>query len=81
MPDVAWSFVLTAVLEAFCIAPARLWSGPVERRSTWRSVPSAFAMQAQLHVALFGTTREQMALVTVKNRKNGALNPRCHSSH
>jgi len=43
-----------------------------------RVMPSAFAMQAQLHMQRFGTTREQMARVAVKNRRNGALNPRCH---
>jgi benzoylsuccinyl-CoA thiolase BbsB subunit len=43
-----------------------------------RAMPAAFAMQAQLHMQRHGTTREQMALVAVKNRRNGALNPRCH---
>jgi acetyl-CoA acetyltransferase len=43
-----------------------------------RVMPAAFAMQAQLHMQRFGTTREQMAQVAVKNRRHGALNPRCH---
>ena len=43
-----------------------------------RVMPAAFAMQAQLHMQRYGTTREQMARVAVKNRRNGALNPRCH---
>lgn len=43
-----------------------------------RVMPAAFAMQAQMHAQRYGTTREQMALVAVKNRRNGALNPRCH---
>ena len=43
-----------------------------------RVMPSAFAMQAKLHMQHFGTTQAQMALVAVKNRRNGALNPRCH---
>jgi benzoylsuccinyl-CoA thiolase BbsB subunit len=43
-----------------------------------RVMPAAFAMQAQLHMQRWGTTREQMARVAVKNRRNGALNPRCH---
>jgi benzoylsuccinyl-CoA thiolase BbsB subunit len=43
-----------------------------------RVMPAAFAMQAQMHMQRYGTTREQMAMVAVKNRKNGALNPRCH---
>ncbi len=43
-----------------------------------RVMPAAFAMQAQLHMQRHGTTREQMARVAVKNRRHGALNPRCH---
>ena len=43
-----------------------------------RVMPAAFAMQAQLHMRRYGTTRQQMAQVAVKNRRNGALNPRCH---
>lgn len=43
-----------------------------------RVMPAAFAMQAQLHMQRHGTTREQMARVAVKNRRQGALNPRCH---
>jgi acetyl-CoA acetyltransferase len=43
-----------------------------------RVMPAAFAMQAQLHMQHYGTTREQMAMVAVKNRRQGALNPRCH---
>jgi benzoylsuccinyl-CoA thiolase BbsB subunit len=43
-----------------------------------RVMPAAFAMQAQLHMRRYGTTPEQMAMVAVKNRRQGALNPRCH---
>lgn len=43
-----------------------------------RVMPAAFAMQAQMHMQRYGTTAEQMALVAVKNRRNGKLNPRCH---
>jgi benzoylsuccinyl-CoA thiolase BbsB subunit len=43
-----------------------------------RVMPAAFAMQAQLHMQRYGTTPEQMAMVAVKNRRQGALNPRCH---
>ena len=43
-----------------------------------RVMPAAFAMQAQLHMQRHGTTREQLAMVAVKNRRYGALNPRCH---
>ncbi len=37
--------------------------------------PAGFAMRAQRHMYEFGTTREQLAAVTVKSRKHAALNP------
>ena len=38
--------------------------------------PAFFAMVAQRHMAQHGTTREQMADVTVKNRRHASANPR-----
>ncbi|MCR4420113.1 MAG: thiolase family protein [Clostridia bacterium] len=38
--------------------------------------PPIFAMVAKQHMKLYGTTEEQMALVAVKNRRNGVNNPR-----
>jgi len=46
--------------------------------SMGRVMPAAFAMQARLHMERYGTTAEQMAMVTVKNRANAMKNPRCH---
>ena len=40
--------------------------------------PALFAMIARRHMYEFGTTREQMAAVAVKNHDNGALNPDAH---
>ena len=37
--------------------------------------PSLYAMIARRHMHEFGTTREQMAKVAVKNHHNGSLNP------
>jgi acetyl-CoA C-acetyltransferase len=37
-----------------------------------------FAPQARAHMELYGTTAEQMAMVSVKNHRNGALNPLSH---
>jgi acetyl-CoA C-acetyltransferase len=37
--------------------------------------PGVFAMIARRHMATYGTTAEQLAAVTVKNRANGARNP------
>lgn len=39
------------------------------------SMPAYYAMYANAHMAKYGTTEEDMALVTVKNRKYGAKNP------
>ena len=46
----------------------------------WESVFGAtfaglYAMMARRHMYEYGTTREQLAMVAVKNHKNGALNP------
>lgn len=37
--------------------------------------PGLYAMMARAHMHTYGTTREQLAMVAVKNHKNGALNP------
>ncbi len=37
--------------------------------------PGLYAMIANAHMRQYGTTREQLAMVAVKNHKNGALNP------
>jgi acetyl-CoA acetyltransferase len=38
------------------------------------TAPGIFALMARRHMQEFGTTREQLAMVSVKNRKFGALN-------
>jgi acetyl-CoA C-acetyltransferase len=40
--------------------------------------PALFAMIARRHMFQFGTTREQMAAVAVKNHLNGSKNPQAH---
>src|SRR5689334_3675542 len=40
--------------------------------------PALFAMFAQRHMYQYGTTREQLAAVAVKNHANGAKNPLAH---
>src|SRR5437868_13175409 len=40
--------------------------------------PALFAMIAQRHMYQYGTTREQLAAVAVKNHANGARNPLAH---
>lgn len=41
-----------------------------------RVMPSVFAMVAQKHMEKYGTTKEQLALISVKNHAHGAKNPR-----
>jgi len=40
------------------------------------NLPALYAIIARLHMETFGTTEEDLALVSVKNHKNGALNPK-----
>ncbi len=40
--------------------------------------PALFAMIARRHMHQYGTTREQMAAVAVKNHLNGSKNPQAH---
>lgn len=38
--------------------------------------PASFALRAVRHMQTYGTTKEQLAMVAVKNRRHSALNPR-----
>ena len=40
--------------------------------------PGVFSMSALKHMDRYGTTREQIAMVAVKNNYNGSLNPKAH---
>jgi acetyl-CoA C-acetyltransferase len=40
------------------------------------SLPALYAIIARMHIEQFGTTEEDLALVSVKNHKNGAMNPK-----
>src|SRR5260370_11420707 len=42
------------------------------------ALPAPFAMISRRHMYQYGTTREQMAAVAVKNHANGAKNPLAH---
>src|SRR2546426_1163933 len=50
-------------------------SGEIKAGSTF---PAMFAMIARRHMYQFGTTREHLAAVAVKNHANGAKNPDAH---
>ncbi|MBI3470770.1 MAG: thiolase domain-containing protein [Candidatus Solibacter usitatus] len=57
------------------LASAGDCSGEIRAGSTF---PSLFAMIARRHMHQFGTKREHLAAVAVKNHANGALNPDAH---
>jgi len=40
--------------------------------------PAYYALMATAHMNEFGTTREQLSMVSVKNHKYGAMNPNAH---
>lgn len=46
--------------------------------SVGATFPAVFAMVARRHMHEYGTTREQLAAVAVKNHRNGSLNPQAH---
>jgi acetyl-CoA C-acetyltransferase len=43
--------------------------------------PPVFAMMAKEHMKKYGTTEEQLALVSVKNHNHSAKNPNAHFTH
>jgi len=51
----------------------------IQRSMGLLSLPSKYAMIARRHMEEYGTTAEQLAQVSVKNHKHGALNP--YSQH
>src|SRR5205807_7871618 len=57
------------------LASAGDTSGEIKAGSTFASL---FAMIARRHMYQFGTTREHLSAVAVKNHANGALNPDAH---
>ena len=67
MPDMAEAQTnMTCVLD-------REWDG-----INGLSAPPFFAMTAQRHMREYGTTKEQMALVSVKNHRYSTMNPLAH---
>ncbi len=59
------------VTEALCTA-----GDEGAEMHTGLTFPGAFAMLMEEHMARYGTTREQLALVSVKNHDNGMTNPK-----
>jgi len=40
------------------------------------TIPALYALMARMHFTRYGTTPEDLALISVKNHKNGVLNPK-----
>ena len=49
-----------------------------EEAAAGATFPSLFAMIARRHMHVYGTTREMLSAVAVKNHRHGARNPRAH---
>jgi len=59
-----------AATELMSRAGDTIWEYPF-----WPSFPAYYAMFARAHMAKYGTTEEQLAMVGIKNHHYGALNP------
>ncbi|MDY6964370.1 MAG: thiolase family protein [Halobacteriota archaeon] len=79
--DVAAGMRNVALVVGFeTMAPGQLYITPdgqgwKNRDSDSPPIPRSLAQLARRHMSEYGTTKEQLAMVTAKNRKNGALNP------
>jgi acetyl-CoA C-acetyltransferase len=87
---IAWSLIASRLHDVIAVVGVQkmteLSSGEIQELMgragdvMWESpfgtsMPAYYAMYANAHMAKYGTTEEDMALVTVKNRKYGAKNP------
>lgn len=60
----------------------RYWLG-ISGETEWERLagttfPGVYALMAHRHMHEFGTTEDQLALVAVKNHRNGSKNPKAH---
>jgi len=62
------------MMELIGRAGSYLW----EFHNFGMTFPAYYALYASAHMARFGTTEEDLALVAVKNHRYGALNPKAH---
>jgi len=87
---IAWSLIASRLHDVIAVVGVQkmteLSSGEIQELMgragdvMWESpfgtsMPAYYAMYANAHMAKYGTTEGDMALVTVKNRKYGAKNP------
>jgi len=69
--DVALAFGMEKMPKGFIAGNANDWFAVMGLAVN----PQYFALKARWHMANFGTTEEQLVQVSVKNHRNGALNP------
>ncbi|MGI8961454.1 MAG: thiolase domain-containing protein [Bryobacteraceae bacterium] len=89
----AWQSVTAGIYDAVVVAGVEKMTSQTTPRVTeilagagdmsgegraGATFPALFAMIAQRHMYQYGTTREQLAAVAVKNHANGAKNPLAH---
>jgi acetyl-CoA C-acetyltransferase len=89
----AWSAVAAGIYDVVVVAGvekmtsqptprvAEILAGAGDMNGEMRAgatFPALFAMIARRHMFQYGTTREQLAAVSVKNHANGAKNPLAH---
>jgi acetyl-CoA C-acetyltransferase len=65
------------VLEMIGRAGYYMW----EFENFGMTFPAYYALHATQHMAKYGTTKEDLALVAVKNHRYGAMNPLAHLQH
>jgi len=68
---------MPTVLEMIGRAGYYMW----EFENFGMTFPAYYAVHAVQHMAKYGTTEEDLALVAVKNHKYGAMNPLAHLQH
>lgn len=68
MTDVSPSEITTALMGA----------GADEEKQAGLTFPGLYALIAKAHIQKYGTTREQLAQVSIKNHYHGTLNPKAH---
>jgi acetyl-CoA acetyltransferase len=69
--DVALAFGMEKMPKGFIAGNANDWFAVMGLGVN----PQYFALKARWHMSNFGTTEEQLVQVSVKNHRNGALNP------
>jgi acetyl-CoA C-acetyltransferase len=57
------------------VATALMGAGSAEERAAGATFPGLYATLARVHMQEFGTTREELAAVAVKNHYHASLNP------